>query len=192
MTGKKNDARLWTVKSCTKKCNNKFYSQQNSEQKKPFKDSSSKKNDHYFKLPYSMSGISKFLTKEGYPAIAPPWGTLNAIDLNTGEYVWKKPLGQEPGFPFGKEQTGTESYGGSVITAGGLVFIAATKDGMFRAFNKANGKLLWEVKLPAPGYATPSMYEVDGKQYVVIACGGGKMKTRSGDSYVAFALPGTK
>jgi quinoprotein glucose dehydrogenase len=169
-----------------------FILNQNSEQKKPFKDSSSKKNDHYFKLPYSMSGISKFLTKEGYPAIAPPWGTLNAIDLNTGEYVWKKPLGQEPGFPFGKEQTGTESYGGSVITAGGLVFIAATKDGMFRAFNKANGKLLWEVKLPAPGYATPSMYEVDGKQYVVIACGGGKMKTRSGDSYVAFALPGTK
>jgi quinoprotein glucose dehydrogenase len=169
-----------------------FILNQNSEQKKPFKDSSSKKNDQYFKLPYSMSGISKFLTKEGYPAIAPPWGTLNAIDLNTGEYVWKKPLGQEPGFPFGKEQTGTESYGGSVITAGGLVFIAATKDGMFRAFNKANGKLLWEVKLPAPGYATPSMYEVDGKQYVVIACGGGKMKTRSGDSYVAFALPGTK
>ena len=163
-----------------------------SEQKKIFKDSSSKKNDPYFKLPYSMSGISKFVTKEGYPGIAPPWGTLNAIDLNTGEYVWKQPLGQEPGFPFSKEQTGTESYGASVITAGGLLFIAATKDGKFRAFNKINGKLLWEVKLPAPGYATPSIYEIDGKQYIVIACGGGKMKTISGDSYVAFALPDKK
>ncbi|HTE25892.1 outer membrane protein assembly factor BamB family protein [Flavitalea sp.] len=157
--------------------------------KKLFKDSSSKKNDHYFNLPYTMSGISKFVSKEGYPAIAPPWGTLNAIDLNTGDYVWKRPLGQEPGFPFAQEQTGSESYGASVITAGGLIFIAATKDGMFRAFNKTNGKLLWESKLPAPAYATPSIYEVDGRQYVVIACGGGKMKTRSGDSYVAFALP---
>jgi quinoprotein glucose dehydrogenase len=157
--------------------------------KKLFKDSIVKKDNRYFNLPYTMSGISKFLSKEGYPAIAPPWGTLNAIDLNTGDYIWKQPLGQEPGFPFSKEQTGTESYGASVITAGGLLFIAATKDGMIRAFNKTNGKLLWETKLPAPGYATPSIYEVDGRQYVVIACGGGKMKTRSGDSYVAFALP---
>ena len=156
---------------------------------KVFKDTGNRREDKYFKLPYSMSGISKFVSKEGYPAIAPPWGTLNAIDLNTGQYVWKKPLGQEPGFSSSKIQTGTESYGASVITAGGLVFIAATKDGMFRAFNKRNGKLIWEVKLPAPGYATPSVYEVDGKQYVVIACGGGKMKTRSGDSYIAFALP---
>ena len=162
------------------------------EKKKKFIDTSSKVNDPYFKLPYSMSGISKFVTKEGYPAIAPPWGTLNAINLNTGEYVWKQPLGQEPAFPFSKAQTGTESYGASVITAGGLVFIAATKDGMFRAFNKSNGKLLWEVKLPVPGYATPSIYELNGKQYVVIACGGGKMKTISGDSYVAFALPDKK
>ena len=137
----------------------------------------------------SRQSTYHFTITEGYPAIAPPWGTLNAIDLNTGEYVWKKPLGQEPGFESGKIQTGTESYGASVITAGGLVFIAATKDGMFRAFNKSDGRLLWEVKLPAPGFATPSIYEVDGRQYVVIACGGGKMKTRSGDSYVAFALP---
>ncbi|RYY30099.1 MAG: c-type cytochrome, partial [Chitinophagaceae bacterium] len=157
-----------------------------------FKDTSTNKNDRYFSLPYTMSGISKFVSKEGYPAIAPPWGTLNAIDLNTGEYVWKKPLGNEPGFPFAKEQTGTESYGASVITAGGLLFIAATKDGMFRAFNKTDGNLLWETKLPAPGYATPSVYEIDGRQFVVIACGGGKMKTRSGDSYVAFALPDKK
>jgi quinoprotein glucose dehydrogenase len=162
---------------------------QKSGEKKLFIDSSIKKDDRYFKLPYTMSGISKFLSKEGYPAIAPPWGTINAINLNTGEYVWKKPLGQEPGFESGKIQTGTESYGASVITAGGLVFIAATKDGMFRAFHKSDGRLLWEVKLPAPAYATPSVYEVDGRQYIVVACGGGKMKTKSGDSYVAFALP---
>jgi len=162
------------------------------EKKYLFKDSSNKENDAYFKLPYAMSGISKFVTPEGYPAIAPPWGTLNAIDLNTGEYVWKKPLGQEPGFPYSNEQTGTESYGASVITAGGLLFIAATKDGKIRAFNKATGALLWEYSLPAPGYATPSVYEMNGKQYIVIACGGGKMKTRSGDSYVAFTLPTAK
>jgi quinoprotein glucose dehydrogenase len=161
----------------------------NGEAKKLFIDSTSKKDDRYFKLPYTMSGISKFLSKEGYPGIAPPWGTLNAIDLNTGEYVWRKPLGREPGFESSKIETGTESYGASVITAGGLVLIAGTKDGMFRAFHKSDGRLLWEVKLPAPGYATPSVYEVNGRQYIVIACGGGKMKTKSGDSYVAFALP---
>lgn len=158
-----------------------------SEKKKHFIDSAFKKYDP-FKLPYSISGISKFLTKDGLPGIAPPWGTLNAIDLNTGEYVWKKPLGTDPAFP-DSAPTGVENYGASVITAGGLIFIAATKDGKFRAFNKRNGELLWEVNLPVPGYATPSVYEIDGTQYVVIACGGGKMKTKSGDSYVAFALP---
>jgi len=162
------------------------------EKKKIFKDSSNKKDDAWFKLPYYMSGISKFLTKEGLSAIAPPWGTINAIDLNTGEYVWRKPLGQDPDFHFSNEPTGTENYGASVITAGGLVFIAATKDGKFRAFNKMNGKLLWETKLPVPGYATPSTYELNGKQYIVIACGGGKLKTKSGDSYVAFSLPANK
>jgi quinoprotein glucose dehydrogenase len=159
-----------------------------SEKNKSFKDSASKKDDP-FRLRYSISGISKFLTEDGLPGIAPPWGTLNAIDLNTGEYVWRQPLGNDPAFPENKIPTGTENYGASVITAGGLVFIAATKDGKIRAFNKRNGELLWEATLPVPGYATPSVYEVDGKQYVVIACGGGKLKTRSGDSYVAFALP---
>jgi quinoprotein glucose dehydrogenase len=160
----------------------------NSEKKKQFIDTTVKKDDP-FKLPYSISGISKFLTKGGLPGIAPPWGTLNAIDLNTGEYVWIKPLGTDPAFP-GSAPTGVENYGASVITKGGLLFIAATKDGKIRAFNKRNGALLWEYTLPAPGYATPSVYELDGRQYVVIACGGGKMKTKSGDSYVAFALPG--
>ena len=142
-----------------------------------------------FKLPYTITGYNKFLSKEGYPAIAPPWGTLNAIDLNSGKYSWKKTLGNDTAFPNAKEPTGTENYGASVVTAGGLLFIAAAKDGKLRAFNKRDGKLLWEADLPAPGFATPSVYELDGKQYIVIACGGGKMKTKSGDSYIAFALP---
>lgn len=158
------------------------------EQPKPFINADSHKDD-VFKVPYSIVGYNKFLSKEGYPAIAPPWGTLNAVNLNTGKLVWKTTLGNDPEFPHGKELSGTENYGASVITKGGLLFIAATKDGKFRAFNKKTGKLLWEVTLPAPGYATPSVYELNGKQYIVIACGGGKMNTRSGDSYVAFALP---
>jgi quinoprotein glucose dehydrogenase len=158
------------------------------EQPKPFINADSHQDD-VFKVPYSIVGYNKFLSKEGYPAIAPPWGTLNAINLNTGKLVWKKTLGNDPVFPHGKEDSGTENYGASVITKGGLLFIAATKDGKFRAFNKKTGKLLWEVTLPAPGYATPSVYELNGRQYIVIACGGGKMNTPSGDSYVAFALP---
>jgi len=158
------------------------------EQPKPFINTDSHKDD-VFKVPYSIVGYNKFLSKEGYPAIAPPWGTLNAINLNTGKLVWKTTLGNDPVFPHGKEDSGTENYGASVITKGGLLFIAATKDGKFRAFNKKTGKLLWEATLPAPGYATPSVYELNGRQYIVIACGGGKMNTRSGDSYVAFALP---
>jgi quinoprotein glucose dehydrogenase len=152
---------------------------------KPFVKAS--KEDPY-KLPYTITGYNKFLSKEGYPAIAPPWGTLNAIELTTGKYIWKKTLGHDTAFKNAKEPTGTENYGASVVTKGGLLFIAATKDGKFRAFNKRNGDLLWEVDLPAPAYATPAVYELDGKQYIVIACGGGKMNTRSGDSYVAFAL----
>ena len=156
---------------------------------KRFINTANKKNDP-FKLPYTISGYNKFLSKEGYPAIAPPWGTLNAIDLNTGKYVWKKTLGNDADFTNAKEPTGVENYGASVVTAGGLLFIAATKDGKLRAFNKRDGSLLWEVSLPVPGYATPSVYELNGKQYIVIACGGGKMNTKSGDSYMAFALPG--
>lgn len=147
--------------------------------------------DEYRNVPYVMAGYKKFLSPEGYPAISPPWGTLTAIDLNTGEHVWKTTLGEYPelkqkGFP----PTGTENYGGPVVTSGGLLFIAAARDGKLRAFNKHSGKLLWEYDLPAPGFATPSVYEVNGKQFIVIACGGGKLKTRSGDAYVAFALPG--
>jgi quinoprotein glucose dehydrogenase len=141
-------------------------------------------------LPFKQTGYNKFLDSKGLPAISPPWGTMSAINLNTGEFVWKIPFGFEPELAKkGIKDTGVENYGGPVITASGLLFIAATKDGMFRAFEKKSGKLLWETKLPAAGFATPSTYSVNGKQYVVIACGGTKLGTPKGNQYVAFALP---
>jgi quinoprotein glucose dehydrogenase len=141
-------------------------------------------------VPYKFNGYNKFLDSKGYPAISPPWGTLTAIDLNTGKHVWQKTLGELKELTAkGIAPTGTENYGGPVITAGGILFIAATKDGMFRAFDKKTGKLLWQTELPAAGFATPSTYEVNGKQFVVVACGGTKLGTKKGDSYVAFALP---
>lgn len=141
-------------------------------------------------IPYVMNGYNRFLDKDGYPGIKPPWGSLNAVDLTSGKILWKVPLGEYPeltkkGIPI----TGTELYGGPLVTKGGLVFIAATKDEKIRAFDKNTGKQVWEAKLPAAGYATPATYAVDGKQYVVIACGGGKIGSKSGDSYVCFALP---
>jgi len=141
-------------------------------------------------VPYTSTGYNRFFDSEGYPAVKPPWGTLNAIDLVRGETVWRVPLGEYPeltqrGIPL----TGTENYGGPVVTAGGLVFIAATRDEKMHAFDKRTGRLLWQAPLPAAGYATPSTYEVGGRQYVVVAAGGGKIGTRSGDAYVAFALP---
>lgn len=141
-------------------------------------------------IPYTMTGYIRMNTPEGYPAIKPPWGTLTAININTGENVWEIPLGEykeltKRGIPI----TGTSNYGGAVVTSGGLLFIAATLDNKFRAYNKRTGQLLWETDLPASGFATPSTYRVNGKQYIVIACGGGMLGTPSGDSYVAFALP---
>ncbi|MEP6594763.1 MAG: PQQ-binding-like beta-propeller repeat protein [Ginsengibacter sp.] len=142
---------------------------------------------------YSISGYTKFLDKSGLPAVGLPWGTLNAINLNTGEYVWKVPFGETPELKAkGLPQTGSDSYGGPVITASGLLFIAGTKDGYFRVYDKKNGKLLREIQLPAAAFATPSTYEVNGKQYVVVACGGTKLGAKGGDSYVAFALPSSK
>jgi quinoprotein glucose dehydrogenase len=147
--------------------------------------------DSFLTSPYSMTGYYKFLSPEGYPAIKPPWGTLTAIDLSTGAQAWKTTLGEYPELTAkGVPPTGTENYGGSVVTAGGLLFIAAARDGKLRAFNKRTGQLLWEYALPAPGFATPAVYAVNGKQYLVIACGGGKLGTPSGDAYMAFALPG--
>ncbi|HEU4994279.1 MAG TPA: pyrroloquinoline quinone-dependent dehydrogenase [Gemmatimonadaceae bacterium] len=143
---------------------------------------------------YRSTGLQIFLDPDGYPAISPPWGTLNAIDLNAGKIRWKIPLGEYPRLAAqGLKNTGTDNYGGAVVTANGLLFIGATTyDRKFRAFDKRTGKLLWETTLPASGNATPSMYMVNGKQYIVIACGGGKNDAESGGTYVAFALPSTR
>ncbi len=144
--------------------------------------------DERTQMPYTSTGYNKFLTKEGYPAISPPWGTLNAIDLNTGALVWKTTLGDYPELKAKGIHSGTENYGGPIVTAGGLVIIAATSDEKIRAFNQFTGKLLWEYHLPAAGFATPAVYQVKGKQYISIACGGGKLGKKSGDCYLTFAL----
>ncbi|HMR84954.1 MAG TPA: PQQ-binding-like beta-propeller repeat protein [Niabella sp.] len=140
-------------------------------------------------VPYEFNGYNKFLDEQGYPAITPPWGTLTAIDLNTGEHRWQLPLGEEPGLKArGITNTGVENYGGPLVTASGLIIIAATKDAKIRAFNQ-RGKLVWEYGLPAAGFATPITYSVKGKQYIAIACGGAKLGTSGGGRYIAFAFP---
>ena len=138
---------------------------------------------------YKHKGYKKFLDSNGHPGISPPWGTLHAINLNDGSYIWSVPFGETPelkvkGFP----TTGSENYGGPVVTENGLLFIAATKDGYFRAFDKSNGEILWEYKLPAAAFATPAMYEVNGRQYIAIACGGEKLGTEKGRQIIAFSL----
>ena len=141
-----------------------------------------------FNVPYTLDGDIRFTDPDGFPAITPPWGTLTAIDMNKGSIAWQVPLGEMPGS--GLKNTGSENYGGPVVTAGGLVFIGATNyDNRFRAFDARTGKLLWEATLPAAGNATPAVYQVNGRQYVAIAAGGGKWGAPSGGSYVAFALP---
>lgn len=143
-------------------------------------------------MKYHLTGYRRFLDPDGYPAVEPPWGTLNAIDLNTGEYVWKIPFGEYPELVAqGMKNTGSQNYGGPIVTAGGLLFIGATNyDKKFRAFDKSTGELLWETTLPFAGNATPATYSVDGRQYIVIAAGGGRdFKAKSGGVYVAFALP---
>jgi mono/diheme cytochrome c family protein len=141
---------------------------------------------------YIFTGYRKFLDPEGYPAFNPPWGTLNAIDLNTGKYLWKINLGEFPELVAkGMTNTGSENYGGPVLTATGVLFIGATNhDRKFRAFDSSNGKLLWESTLPYLGNATPATYMIDGKQYVVIGASGARdPKTPQGSAYVAFSLP---
>jgi len=141
-------------------------------------------------VPYEFKGYKQFRDSRGQPALRPPWGTLSAIDLNTGRSLWRIPLGEfkemtAKGIP----PTGTENYGGPAVTATGLVFIAASSDSTFRVFERKTGRLLWRADLPASGFATPSIYRAQGREYVVIACGGAKADAKAGDSYVAFALP---
>jgi quinoprotein glucose dehydrogenase len=141
---------------------------------------------------YTFTGYRRFLDPDGYPAIAPPWGTLNAIDLKTGKYLWKISLGEYPELAAkGLKNTGSENYGGPIVTAGGVVFIGATIfDHKIRAFDSHDGRLLWESELPFSGVATPATYMVDGKQYVVIAASSARdPKSPQGGAYVAFALP---
>jgi quinoprotein glucose dehydrogenase len=140
---------------------------------------------------YRNEGYILFRDPDGYPPLTPPWGTLNAIDLNKGEIRWQIPFGEYPELVAkGMKNTGSDNYGGPVVTSNGLLFIGATNfDKKFRAFDKLTGKVLWETVLPAAGNATPSIYELNGREYVVIACGGGKNDAPSGSSIVAFALP---
>lgn len=140
-------------------------------------------------IPYSFDGYNKFLDKNGYPAITPPWGSLTAINLNTGEHVWQRPLGEfkelsAKGVPL----TGTENYGGGVVTKGGLFLIAATRDNKFRAYDKLNGKLIWETELPTSSLSSLSTYEVKGNQYIILNVGGTKLGTKKGDSFIAYKL----
>ena len=141
---------------------------------------------------FETLGFRRFLDPEGYPAITPPWGTLSAIDLNTGDYLWKIPFGEYPELAAkGIRATGSDNYGGPVVTAGGLLFIAATVfDQKLHAYDSKTGELLWETVLPFAGLATPATYMANGKQYVVIASTGGQTSPKpTGGLYIAFALP---
>jgi quinoprotein glucose dehydrogenase len=140
---------------------------------------------------YRSDGETLWRDPDGYPPLTPPWGTLNAIDLNAGTIKWRIPFGEYPELVAkGLRNTGSDNYGGPVVTASGLLFIGATNfDKKFHAYDKLTGKLLWETTLPAAGNATPSIYFLEGREYLVIACGGGKNGAPSGSSIVAFALP---
>jgi quinoprotein glucose dehydrogenase len=147
------------------------------------------KTSNSYVSPYQMTGYIKFLDAKGLPALSPPWGTLNAIDLNTGKYVWKIPFGDEPALAKqGITGTGAENYGGPIVTASGLLIIGAAKDGKLRIYASKTGKLLRTITLPAAAFATPSTYAVNGKQFIVIACGGTKLGTPKGNKYIAFSL----
>jgi len=147
-----------------------------------------KKQDFPYDPLYTIKVWQKFTDQNGYNAVKPPWGTLNAIDLNTGDYLWRVPLGEFPELTKkGVPVTGSESYGGPLVTASGLLFIAGTRDERIRAFNKKTGEIVWEYQLPAGGFATPITYEINGKQYIAIAVGGGR-GSKPGGWYIAFSL----
>ena len=139
---------------------------------------------------WKFNGYTRFKDSKGMPGISPPWGTLTAIDLNTGHHRWQIPLGDYTTWD-GQlmKDAGTPTYGGPLVTENGLLFIASTTDSKFRAFERSTGKLLWEALLPFPGFASPSTYMINGKQYITILCGGGKADAPEGDAIVTFALP---
>ncbi len=139
---------------------------------------------------FDFQGYTQLLDDESYPAMKPPWGWLTAIDLNSGDFRWRNSFGEHPELTArGIPPTGTTNFGGSIATAGGLVFIGATQDHKFRAFHSGSGKVVWETQLETGAYATPCTYAVNGKQYVAVSAGGGRWKSPAGDSFVAFALP---
>ncbi|MEM9141574.1 MAG: PQQ-binding-like beta-propeller repeat protein [Bacteroidota bacterium] len=140
------------------------------------------------RVPFIHAGYNKFLDNKGLPAISPPWGALHAINLNSGDYLWSVPFGNTPELGDKGIGTGTENYGGPIVTENGLLFIAATRDGYFRVYNRHMGNLLWEYQLPAASFATPAMYELNGIQYIALACGGEKLGTKKGNQIIAFAL----
>ena len=143
-----------------------------------------------YATPYINNGNVHFLDPDNYPAVKPPWGTLNAVDLNTGEYLWQVPLGEYPELAKkGSAATGTENHGGPLVTAGGLLFIGASYDAKLKAYDTRTGKLVWQYQLPAGGFATPITYRLNGIQYIAIAAGGQRQGLPAGGSYVAFALP---
>ncbi len=145
-------------------------------------------NDRY-DIPYKHTGYHKFLDANGLPAISPPWGTLNAIDLNTGRIIWKQAFGEVDSLVnLGHPATGTENYGGPIITENGLLIIAATKDGKARIYDRLTGDLLWSERLPAASFATPATYMSNGRQYIVFACGGEKLNTKVGHQLIAYAV----
>jgi quinoprotein glucose dehydrogenase len=145
-----------------------------------------------FNMRFRNDGWPQLRDDAGYPGSAPPWGTLTAIDMTTGQQVWRIPLGEYPALAAqGQKDTGSENYGGPVVTKGGVVFIGATVyDRKFRAFDKATGHLLWETELPAAGLGTPAVYDVNGREFVVTPAGGPRAANQPrGASYVAFVLP---
>ena len=136
--------------------------------------------------PYGMRRKA-FMSSLGTPCVKPPWGELTALDMRTGKRLWQVPLGNAV---LNHWNAGVPGMGGPIITASGLIFVAATMDSDIRAFDLHTGKLLWQYKLPAGGQATPMTYAIDGKQYLVIVAGGhGPLGTRRGDYVIAFALP---
>lgn len=144
--------------------------------------------------PYTTGGLFPLTDPEGRSVLRPPRGTLQAIDLGSGDDRWRRALGGAPapaggGAAVAGAESGGENFGGPLVTPEGIVFLAATRDERIRAFDTEDGRLLWEHPLPAGGYATPVTYEAGGRQFVLIACGGGRFGTRPGDAYVAFALP---